>query len=202
MGRYTGPRTKISRRFGEPVFGPDKVLDRRQNPPGQHGANKRRKKVSEYGVQLREKQKAKAIYGMREKQFRLFFERAKAKEGVTGDIMLALCECRLDNIVYRLGLSPTRAGARQLVNHRHVTVNGKVCGIPSAIVRPNDVVSVREKDRGMLAVVDSLKSHKSPVVSWLAWDDATMQGTLLSVPERAEIPETVEMQLIVEFFSR
>ena len=202
MGRYTGPRTKISRRFGEPVFGPDKVLDRRQNPPGQHGATKRRKKVSEYGVQLREKQKAKAIYGMREKQFRLFFERAKAKEGVTGDIMLALCECRLDNIVYRLGLSPTRAGARQLVNHRHVTVNGKVCGIPSAIVRPNDVVSVREKDRGMLAVVDSLKSHKSPVVSWLAWDDATMQGTLLSVPERAEIPENVEMQLIVEFFSR
>ena len=202
MGRYTGPRTKISRRFGEPVFGPDKVLDRRQNPPGQHGANKRRKKVSEYGVQLREKQKAKAIYGMREKQFRLFFERAKAKEGVTGDIMLALCECRLDNIVYRLGLSPTRAGARQLGNHRHVTVNGKVCGIPSAIVRPNDVVSVREKDRGMLAVVDSLKSHKSPVVSWLAWDDATMQGTLLSVPERAEIPENVEMQLIVEFFSR
>ena len=202
MGRYTGPRTKISRRFGEPVFGPDKVLDRRQNPPGQHGANKRRKKVSEYGVQLRAKQKAKAIYGMREKQFRLFFERAKAKEGVTGDIMLALCECRLDNIVYRLGLSPTRAGARQLVNHRHVTVNGKVCSIPSAIVRPNDVVSVREKDRGMLAVVDSLKSHKSPVVSWLAWDDATMQGTLLSVPERAEIPENVEMQLIVEFFSR
>ena len=202
MGRYTGPRTKISRRFGEPVFGPDKVLDRRQNPPGQHGANKRRKKVSEYGVQLREKQKAKAIYGMREKQFRLFFERAKAKEGVTGDIMLALCECRLDNIVYRLGLSPTRAGARQLVNHRHVTVNGKVCGIASAIVRPNDVVSVREKDRGMVAVVDALKVHKSPAVSWLSWDDATMQGTLLSVPQRSEIPENVEMQLIVEFFSR
>ena len=203
MGRYTGPRTKISRRFGEPVFGPDKVLDRRQNPPGQHGANKRRKKVSEYGVQLREKQKAKAIYGMREKQFRLFFERAKASEGFTkGDAFLALCECRLDNVCYRLGFSPTRPGARQLVTHRHVTVNGKVCGIPSAIVRPNDVVSVREKDRGMLAVVDSLKSHKSPVVSWLAWDDATMQGTLLSVPERAEIPENVEMQLIVEFFSR
>ena len=202
MGRYTGPRTKISRRFGEPVFGPDKVLDRRQNPPGQHGANKRRKKVSEYGVQLREKQKAKAIYGMREKQFRLFFERAKAKEGVTGDIMLALCECRLDNIVYRLGLSPTRAGARQLVNHRHVTVNGKVCGIASAIVRPNDVVSVREKDRSMVAVVDALKVHKSPAVSWLSWDDATMQGTLLSVPQRSEIPENVEMQLIVEFFSR
>ena len=202
MGRYTGPRSKISRRFGEPVFGPDKVLDRRQNPPGQHGVNKRRKKMSEYGVQLREKQKAKAIYGMREKQFRLFFERARAKQGVTGDIMLALCECRLDNIVYRLGLSPTRAGARQLVNHRHVTVNGKVCGIASAIVRPNDVVSVREKDRNMVAVVDALKVHKSPSVSWLSWDDATMQGTLLSVPQRSEIPENVEMQLIVEFFSR
>jgi len=202
MGRYTGPRSKISRRFGEPVFGPDKVLDRRQNPPGQHGVNKRRKKMSEYGVQLREKQKAKAIYGMREKQFRLFFERAKAKEGVTGDILLALCECRLDNIVYRLGLSPTRAGARQLVNHRHVTVNGKVCGIASAIVRPNDVVSVREKDRNMVSVVDALKVHKSPQVGWLAWDEATMQGTLLSVPQRSEIPENVEMQLIVEFFSR
>ena len=202
MGRYTGPRTKISRRFGEPIFGPDKVLERRPNPPGQHGANKRRKKVSEYGQQLREKQKVKAIYGMREKQFRLFFERAKAKPGVTGDIMLALCECRLDNVAYRLGLAPTRAGARQLVTHRHVTVNGKICNVPSAIVYPGDTVSVREKDRNMVSVVDSLKSHKSPVVSWLAWDDATMQGTLLSVPERAEIPENVEMQLIVEFFSR
>ena len=202
MGRYTGPRTKISRRFGEPIFGPDKVLERRPNPPGQHGANKRRKKVSEYGQQLREKQKVKAIYGMREKQFRLFFERAKAKPGVTGDIMLAMCECRLDNVAYRLGFAPTRAGARQLVSHRHITVNGKICNVPSAIVRPGDTVSIREKDRNMVSVVDSLKSHKSPVVSWLAWDDATMQGTLLSVPERAEIPENVEMQLIVEFFSR
>ena len=202
MGRYTGPRSKISRRFGEPIFGSDKVLDRRPNPPGQHGVNKRRKKMSEYGVQLREKQKAKAIYGMREKQFRLFFERAKAKQGVTGDIMLALCECRLDNVVYRLGLSPTRAGARQLVNHRHITLNGKVCGIPSAIVRPNDVVSLREKDRGMVAVLDSLKNSRQGQVGWLAWDEATMQGTLLSVPQRSEIPENVEMQLIVEFFSR
>ena len=202
MGRYTGPRTKISRRFGEPIFGPDKVLERRPNPPGQHGANKRRKKMSEYGVQLREKQKAKAIYGMREKQFRLFFERAKSKSGVTGDAMLAMCEMRLDNIVYRLGLSPTRAGARQLVTHRHVTVNGKVCNVPSYIVRPGEVVAVREKDRDMIAVVDSLKQHKSPVVTWLAWDDATAQGTLISAPERAEIPETLDMQLIVEFFSR
>ena len=202
MGRYTGPRTKISRRFGEPIFGPDKVLERRPNPPGQHGANKRRKKMSEYGTQLREKQKVKAIYGMREKQFRLFFERAKAKQGVTGDIMLALCECRLDNIAYRLGFSPTRAGARQLVSHRHVTVNGHICNIPSAIVRPGDVVSVREKDRNMVSVVESLKGHKSPVVGWLAWDEAKMEGTLQSVPGREEIPENVEMQLIVELFSR
>lgn len=202
MGRYTGPRTKISRRFGEPIFGPDKVLERRPNPPGQHGANKRRKKMSEYGVQLREKQKVKAIYGMREKQFRLFFERAKAKQGITGDVMLAMCECRLDNVAYRLGLAPTRAGARQLVSHRHVTVNGAVCNIPSAIVRPGDVVSVREKDRNMVSVVESLKGHKSPVVGWLAWDEAKMEGTLQSVPTREEIPENAEMQLIVELFSR
>ena len=202
MGRYTGPRTKISRRFGEPIFGPDKVLERRPNPPGQHGANKRRKKMSEYGTQLREKQKVKAIYGMREKQFRLFFERAKAKQGVTGDIMLAMCECRLDNIAYRLGFAPTRAGARQLVSHRHVTVNGHICNIPSAIIRPGDVVSVREKDRNMVSVVESLKGHKSPVVGWLAWDEAKMEGTLQSVPGREEIPENVEMQLIVELFSR
>ena len=202
MGRYTGPRTKISRRFGEPIFGPDKVLERRPNPPGQHGVNKRRKKMSEYGTQLREKQKVKAIYGMREKQFRLFFERAKAKQGVTGDIMLAMCECRLDNVAYRLGLAPTRAGARQLVSHRHVTVNGHICNIPSAIVRPGDTISVREKDRNMVSVVESLKGHKSPVVSWLAWNEAKMQGTLQSVPPREEIPENAEMQLIVELFSR
>ena len=202
MGHFTGPRSKIARRFGEPVFGPDKVLEKRPYAPGQHGANKRRKKMSEYGVQLREKQKAKAIYGVREKQFRLFFERAKSKAGVTGDAMLAMCETRLDNIVYRLGFSPTRAGARQLVTHRHVTVNGKVCGIPSYIVRPGEVVSVREKDRDMIAVVDSLKQHKSPAVTWLAWDEATMQGTLISTPERVEIPESIDMQLIVEFFSR
>ena len=203
MGRYTGPRTKISRRFGEPIFGPDKVLERRPNPPGQHGANKRRKKMSEYGTQLREKQKVKAIYGMREKQFRLFFERAKVSEGFTkGDAFLALCECRLDNVCYRLGFSPTRPGARQLVTHRHVTVNGKVCNVPSCIVRPGEVVSVREKDRDMVAVVDSVKNHKSPLVNWLSWDDATMQGTLVSVPLRAEIPENIDVQPIVEFFSR
>ncbi len=203
MGHFTGPRSKIARRFGEAIFGPDKVLERRPNPPGQHGATKRRHKVSEYGMQLREKQKAKAIYGMREKQFRLFFERAKVSEGFTkGDAFLALCECRLDNVAYRLGLSPTRAGARQLVSHRHVTVNGKVCNVPSYVVRPGDEISVREKDRGMVAVVDSLKSHKSPLVNWLSWDDATMQGSLVSVPLRSEIPENIDVQPIVEFFSR
>lgn len=203
MGHFTGPRSKIARRFGEPIFGPDKVLEKRPNPPGQHGATKRRHKVSEYGMQLREKQKAKAIYGMREKQFRLFFERAKVSEGFTkGDAFLALCECRLDNVAYRLGLSPTRAGARQLVTHRHVTVNGKVCNVPSYIVRPGEVISIREKDRDMVAVVDSLKSHKSPLVNWLTWDDSTMQGSLVSAPLRAEIPENIDVQPIVEFFSR
>ncbi len=203
MGHFTGPRSKIARRFGEPVFGPDKVLERRPNPPGQHGATKRRHKVSEYGMQLREKQKAKAIYGMREKQFRLFFERAKVSEGFTkGDAFLALCECRLDNVAYRLGLSPTRAGARQLVTHRHVTVNGKVCNVPSYIVRPGEVISVREKDRDMVAVVDSIKNHRSPLVNWLSWEDSTMQGSLVSVPLRSEIPENIDVQPIVEFFSR
>ena len=203
MGHFTGPRSKIARRFNEPIFGPDKVLEKRPNPPGQHGANKRRKKVSEYGQQLIEKQKAKAIYGMREKQFRLFFERARASEGFTkGDAFLALLETRLDNIVYRLGLSPTRAGARQLVTHRHVTVNGKVCNVPSAIVEPGQVVSVREKDRDMVSVVESLKNPKAKQVSWLSWDEATMGGTLLSVPVRAEIPENINVQPIVEFFSR
>ncbi|MBP5791149.1 MAG: 30S ribosomal protein S4 [Kiritimatiellae bacterium] len=202
MGHFTGPRSKVARRFGEQIFGPDKVLDRRPNPPGQHGANKKRKKMSEYGTQLKEKQKAKAIYGMREKQFRLFFKRAKVTEGFTkGDAFLALCECRLDNIAYRLGLSPTRPGARQLVTHRHVTVDGKICNIPSYIVRPGQVVSVREKDRDMLSVVDALKNRKS-LVQWLSWDDATMQGVLVSVPMRSEIPENIEMQPIVEFFSR
>ncbi len=203
MGHFTGPRSKVARRFGEPIFGPDKVLERRPNPPGQHGATKRRHKVSEYGMQLREKQKAKAIYGMREKQFRLFFERAKVSEGFTkGDAFLALCECRLDNIAYRLGLSPTRAGARQLVSHRHVTVNGKVCNVPSYIVRPGEIISIREKDRDMVAVVDSIKNHKSPLVNWLSWDESTMQGSLVSVPLRSEIPENIDVQPIVEFFSR
>ena len=201
MGRYTGPRTKISRRFGEPLFGPDKVLERRPNPPGQHGA-RRRKKLSEYGEQLREKQKARFIYGMMERQFRTFFKRAKARQGVTGEVLLQLCETRLDNIVYRLGIAPTRPAARQLVTHRHITVDGKICNVPSRVLKPGEVVSVKEKSQGLVAIQDSLKLRKSPAVAWLSWDDATMQGSLLSVPMRAEIPENIEIQLIVEFFSR
>lgn len=201
MARYTGPRTKISRRFGEPIYGPDKVLEKRKNPPGQHGANRRRK-LSEYGVQLREKQKAKYIYGMLERQFRIFFERAKAKQGKTGDILLQLCETRLDNVVYRLGLAPTRAAARQLVSHRHITVDGKVCNIASYIVKPNQTIGVREKDRSMSVIVESLKNPRTTLASWLQWDEGNMTGTLLSVPERAEIPENIDVQLIVELYSR
>ena len=162
MGRYTGPRTKISRRVGEPLFGPDKVLERRPNPPGQHGA-RRRKKLSEYGEQLREKQKARFIYGMMERQFRTFFKRAKARQGVTGEVLLQLCETRLDNIVYRLGIAPTRPAARQLVTHRHITVDGKICNIPSATVKPGQVIGIREKSRNLSAIQESLGKHKVTV---------------------------------------
>lgn len=200
MGRYTGPRTKIARRFGEPIFGPDKILEKRPNAPGQHGA-RRKKKLSEYSEQLREKQKARYIYGMMESQFRIFFKRAKAKTGVTGDILLQLCETRLDNIVYRLGLAPTRPAARQLVTHRHITIDGKMCNVPSCIVKPGQVIGLREKSRNLTAVAASLKNH-APTVSWLQWDDANMTGSLVSVPERSEIPEQIDMQLIVELYSR
>ena len=200
MGRYTGPRSKISRRFGEPIYGPDKVLSRRPNRPGQHGG-KRARKLSEYGEQLREKQKARFMYGMREKQFRLFFERAKSMQGVTGENLLRLCETRLDNVVYRLGLAPTRAAARQLVTHRHVTVNGKVCGIPSYIVRVGEMISLKEKSRQLTAVGHSLEHHKI-TVAWLSFDRTTMTGSLSSLPTREEIPEQIDVQSIVELYSR
>ena len=201
MGHFTGPRSKIARRFGEPVFGPDKVLDKRSYPPGQHGPVKRRRKMSEYGVQLREKQKAKAIYGMREKQFRLFFERAKAQKGITGDKLLAMCETRLDNIVYRLGLAPTRPAARQLVTHRHVTLDGKICNVPSCIVKPGQVIGLREKSKGLMAVQDSLNKHRV-TVTWLEWNPASLTGSLTAVPERSELPENINVQAIVELYSR
>lgn len=200
MGRYTGPRTKISRRFGEPLFGADKVLDRRPNPPGQHGA-RRRKKLSEYGEQLREKQKARFTYGMMERQFHSFFERAKAREGVTGDILLQLCETRLDNLVYRLGIAPTRAAARQLVTHRHITIDGKICNVPSCIVKVGQVIGLKEKSKGLMAVQDSLNKHRV-TVTWLEWNPSTQTGSLTSVPERSEIPENIDVQAIVELYSR
>ena len=164
MGRYTGPYTKVSRRFGEPIYGPDKTLDKRPTPPGQHGGRRKRKNLSEYGEQLREKQKARFTYGMREAQFRTFFERAKARQGVTGDILIQLCETRLDNIVYRMGLAATRPAARQLVSHRHVTIDDKVCNIPSAIVKPGQKIGLREKSRGLMAVADPTTGELEPYV--------------------------------------
>ncbi|MCR5414110.1 MAG: 30S ribosomal protein S4 [Kiritimatiellae bacterium] len=199
MSRYTGSKSKISRRFGEPIFGREKEI-KRSTPPGMHGA-KRKRKVSEYGQQLLEKQKAKYIYGMREGQFRLFFKRAKAKEGKTGDLLLQMCESRLDNVVYRLGLAPTRAAARQLVTHRHIEVDGKMLNIPSYIVKPGQTVGVREKDRQMIAITSSLE-HRAVSGAWLAWDAATMTGTFINVPERSEIPENINEQAIVELYSR
>ena len=200
MSRYIGPKSKIARRFGEAIFGPDKVLDRRPTPPGQHGA-RRRRKLSEYGEQLLAKQKAKFIYGMRERQFRLFFKRALAKEGKTGDLLLQMCESRLDNVVYRLGIAPTRAAARQLVTHRHIVVDGKVLNIPSYIVKPGQTVGVREKDRQMVAITSSLE-HRGATGSWLTWDASTLTGTFVQAPERSEIPENIDEQAIVELYSR
>jgi small subunit ribosomal protein S4 len=202
MARYTGPRSKIARKFGEPIFGPDKALERRNYPPGQHGMAARRKKVSEYGIQLKEKQKAKYTYGLLERQFRNTFEKAESKKGVTGEVLLQMLECRLDNVVYRLGIAPTRAAARQYVNHRHVTVNGHVCNIPSANVRPGDVVGVREKSKSLEVINESLRGTKSSRYSWLEWDAASMSGKLLNVPERADIPENIKEQLIVELYSK
>ena len=199
MSRYTGSKSKISRRFGEPIFGREKEI-KRSTPPGQHGA-KRKRKVSEYGQQLLEKQKAKYIYGMREGQLRLFFARAKAKEGKTGDILLQMCESRLDNVVYRLGIAPTRSAARQLVTHKHIVVDGKVLNIPSYIVKAGQTVGVREKDRQMIAITSSLE-HRPVSGAWLTWDATTMTGTFVQVPERAEIPENINEQAIVELYSR
>ena len=199
MSRYTGSKSKVSRRFGEPIFGREKEI-KRPNPPGQHGA-KRKRKVSEYGQQLLEKQKAKYIYGMREGQFRIFFERAMAKKGKTGALLLQMCESRLDNVVYRLGIAPTRAAARQLVTHKHIVGDGKVLNIPSYIVKAGQTVGVREKDRQMIAITSSLE-HRPVSGSWLTWDATTMTGTFVQVPERAEIPENINEQAIVELYSR
>ena len=201
MARYIGPKTKIARKFGEPIFGEDKTLQRRNYPPGQHGQNKRRK-TSEYGVQLREKQKAKYTYGVLEKQFRNLFERASSMKGITGEILLQLLESRLDNVVYRLGIAPTRAAARRLVLHCHITVNGGVVNIASYQVKPGDVVGVREKSKSLEVIADHLAGFNHSKYPWIEWDEATKAGKFLHVPAREDIPENIKEQLIVELYSK
>jgi small subunit ribosomal protein S4 len=202
MARYIGPKTKIARKFKEPIYGPDKYYEKKGYPPGQHGASKRRKKTSEYGIQLMEKQKAKYTYGILERQFKKTFERAARKSGVTGTILLQFIEARLDNVVFRLGISPTRAGARQLVSHCHITVNGKVVNVPSFECKGGDVVAVREKSKSLEAINDSLLSGRSAKYPWLEWDQATLTGVFTKYPERDEIPENIKEQLIVELYSK
>ena len=201
MARYTGPKTKIARKFGEPIYGPDKVLAKKNYPPGQHGLNRRRK-TSEYGLQLKEKQKAKYTYGVLERQFRNLFEKAARTKGITGEVLLQMLECRLDNMVYRLGLAPSRPAARQLVLHKHVTVNGKVVNIPSYNVLPGDVVAVREKSKSLEVIADSLAGFNHSKYAWIEWDESIKGGKLLHIPAREDIPEPIKEQLIVELYSK
>ena len=201
MARYTGPKTKIARKFGEAIFGDDKSFEKRNYPPGQHGNARRRGKKSEYAVQLMEKQKAKFTYGILERQFRNLFEKASRNKGVTGEVLLQLCESRLDNVVYRLGLSPTRSGARQLVSHRHITINGSILNIPSYQVKVGDVVGVREKSKSLNVIVEA-KGKDASAYEWLSWNKEQLQGTFVSVPERLQIPENIKEQLIVELYSK
>ena len=200
MARYTGPKAKISRKFGEPIFGSRKAAQKKAYPPGQHGRG-RRKKQSEYAIQLAEKQKAKYTYGVLERQFANVFDKASRKSGITGEILLQLLEARLDNTVYRLGIAPTRRGARQLVSHKHITVNGEVVNIPSYALKPSDIVGVREKSKSLEAITDSLKSNARSY-SWLEWDSVNMNGKYLNAPSREEIPENIKEQLIVELYSK
>ena len=201
MARYTGPKTRIARKFGEAIFGPDKVLSKKNYPPGQHGANKRRK-TSEYGIQLREKQKAKYTYGVLEKQFRNLFEKASRTKGIKGEVLLQLLEARLDNVVYRLGMAPTRAAARQLVSHKHIIVDGKVVNIPSFSVKPGQIVGVREKAKSLEVIANSLAGFNHSKYAWLEWDEASKVGKMLHIPERADIPENIKEHLIVELYSK
>ena len=201
MARYTGPKSKIARKFGEAIFGPDKVLSKKNYPPGQHG-NSRKKKTSEYGIQLREKQKAKYTYGVLEKQFRNLFEKASRTKGITGEVLLQLLESRLDNIVYRLGIAPTRDAARQLVSHRHIVVDGKVLNIPSYTVKSGQVIGVRERSKSLEVIADSLSGFNHSKYPWLEWDQPQQAGKYLHIPERADIPENIKEQLIVELYSK
>ncbi|ARV09166.1 30S ribosomal protein S4 [Winogradskyella sp. PC-19] len=201
MARYTGPKTKIARKFGQAIFGDDKAFEKRNYPPGQHGNNRRRGKKSEYAIQLMEKQKAKYTYGILEKQFRNMFKRATAAQGITGEVLLQLCESRLDNVVFRMGIAPTRSGARQLVSHRHITVNGEKVNIPSYQLKAGDVVGVREKSKSLEAITNSL-ANSSNVYEWITWNNDTKSGTYVSVPARIQIPEQINEQFIVELYSK
>jgi small subunit ribosomal protein S4 len=202
MARYRGPKSKIARKFGEPIFGPDKVFEHKNYPPGMHGLSSKRRKKSEYGLQLREKQKAKYTYGILERQFRGLFQKAQASKGVTGEVLLQLLESRLDNVVFRLGIAKTRAAARQFVSHKHIVVNGNVVNVPSYLVKPGDVIGVREKSKAMEEITDSLHSRRSTRYEWLEWANDQMAGKFLNRPERDEIPENIKEQLIVELYSK
>lgn len=201
MARYIGPKTKIARKFRDPIYGPDKYYEKKNYPPGQHGNSRRRRKQSEYGMQLQEKQKAKYTYGMLERQFKNTFVKASRKKGITGEILLQLIESRLDNVVYRLGIAPTRSAARQLVSHKHITVNGKVVNIPSYALKEGDIVGVREKSKSLEVISNSLAARVN-AFSWLEWEDEKMMGKFLNYPEREEIPENIKEQLIVELYSK
>jgi len=201
MARYTGPKTKIARKFGEAIFGEDKNFEKRNFPPGQHGAAKRRGKKSEYATQLMEKQKAKYTYGILERQFSNLFKKAQASQGITGEILLQLCESRLDNVVYRMGVSTSRSGARQLVSHRHISVNGEIVNIPSFRLKEGDIVAVREKSKSLQTIENALASS-SNVYEWLTWNADKKEGTFVKVPERLQIPENIKEQLIVELYSK
>jgi small subunit ribosomal protein S4 len=201
MARYIGPKSRIARKFRDPIFGADKHYEKKNYPPGMHGQTKRRNKLSEYGTQLMEKQKAKYTYGILERQFKNTFLRASRKKGITGEVLLQLIESRLDNVVFRMGIAPTRSAARQLVGHRHITVNGKVCNIPSCELKPGDIVAVRERSKSLEAITDSLAS-RSNSYSWIEWDSSMMAGKFMNYPERTEIPENIREQLIVELYSK
>ena len=201
MARYTGPKSKIARKFGEAIFGEDKAFEKRNYPPGQHGNNSRRGKKSEYAIQLAEKQKAKYTYGVLERQFRNMFKKATGAPGITGETLLQLCESRLDNVVYRMGISPSRSGARQLVSHRHITVNGEKVNIPSYQLQTGDVVGVREKSKSLEAIQNSL-GNANHVYEWITWNGEKMEGTYVSIPQRLQIPENINEQFIVELYSK
>lgn len=200
MARYTGPKTKIARKFGQPIFGDDKSFEKKKYPPGQHGPTKRRGKKSEYAIQLEEKQKAKYTYGILERQFANMYKKANANPGITGEILLQLCESRLDNVVYRLGITTSRRASRQLVSHKHITVNGEVVNIPSYQLKPGDEIAVREKSKSLSVVTEALRARKD--YEWLVWNDEKMSGTFQTVPERIQIPEDIKEQLIVELYSK